>query len=321
MKPGESFALMALKKVSSLMDYEMLVSRPGISEPDSNFIWASTFRAPIGVSFIRENVFFNLFLPEGSENEGDKKLFLNRVGAKFQDDLWQVRRSMDQVKGVYGATLKIAVSNFKSVVLDYSYIKRGRTYAHLVFNEADLSSISDGLLSSRGQENGLRVEYLKKTSGEITVFKVVEDEDQVSAVTIEASYDGVESQSAGNGNEEMFFIMGNVLEKGVKTVGKLGKNGIPELLMPEDVTEMEGSLVSFSSCNQLIVDLVELMASDYIVVYGFYGSVSNHTINLTINVPSQQTPSLLKNIGQLIKSSGSWKVKLSEIIFFKDLIE
>lgn len=320
MKPEESFASIALKNVSKIMDYELLVSRPGASEPDSNFIWASTFRAPVGVSFVRENVYFNLFLPEGSENEGDKKIFLNRVGAKFRDGLWQVRRSMEQFNGLYGPPMKMAVTSFRTLILDYTYISNGRSYAHFTFNEADLDNISTALLSVTNLVEGLQVEYLKKIKDEVTVFKVINEDDKVSTLTLEASHNDF-SDSSQQLEDEVFFILSNVLEKGVKTVGKASKNAIPEILMPTDVKEVDGGIVSFDSRNKLLVNLVELMASSYIVVYGFYGSAVNGDINLAINVPTQQTSALMRILRQLIQDTESWSIKLKEITYFKDLLD
>ena len=121
MKLTGSITCRTLREICRVMDHEALLSRPGIGEPDSNFIWGSTFWAPIGISFIGENVFFNLLLPKGSENIPDKKMFLNRVEAKFYDDVWQVRRNIDQIKGAYGLPLKAAVAGAKSLTISNSY--------------------------------------------------------------------------------------------------------------------------------------------------------------------------------------------------------
>lgn len=314
----ESFASRALKNVSTLMDYEILVSRPGISEPDSNFIWASTFRAPIGVSIVRDEVFFNLFLPAGSENEGDKKLFLNRVGAKFQDDLWQVRRSMSQVSGNYGPAMKLALSLFKSAMVDYSYISNGRTYTHMVFNRDDLQGVSRALLSIPDQVEDLRIEYMKKTGREFTVFRAIDEKEEVSSVTIEASQS--DSPPPEGEGDPMFFLMGNILEKGVKTVGKVPGSGVPEILCPREPVQFGNSLVSFSSCNQFLMSLVELMAREYVVIYGFCGSASGNSINLTINLPSRQVPALLRILRKASSNSGEWQLNLNEVIAFSDLM-
>lgn len=319
MKPDESLAAKALKSISSHMDYELLVSRPGITEPDSDFIWASTFKAPMGVSFIRDKIYFNLFLPEGSDSDGDKKLFLKRVGAKFQDELWQVRRSMDQVTGNYGPALKLAVSNFKSLVIDYSYIKKGRSYVHFIFNDAELERVSESLLSIANQLDGLRVEYLKKTRGEMTAFSVVDESDELSAVTIEINPPNG-GRSMKSSDAEISFVMGNVLEDGVKTVGTGSVDRIPGIMMPENVSEIQDGLLSFDTCNPIIVRLVESMATEFIVVYGFYGAVVNGEISLTINVPTQQTPALLRILKVMSENDELWGVKLKEVAYFKDLI-
>lgn len=76
-----------LDRVSGIMNYELMISTAGIREADSNFMWAATFRAPVGINFIHNDVSINLFLPEGSENQKDVNLFFNRMGAKLQDGL------------------------------------------------------------------------------------------------------------------------------------------------------------------------------------------------------------------------------------------
>lgn len=69
MKLTESIAGRTLQKMCGVMNREILLSKQGIGEPDTDFIWGSTFRAPIGISFIGENVFFN-FVSEKSPSGG-----------------------------------------------------------------------------------------------------------------------------------------------------------------------------------------------------------------------------------------------------------
>lgn len=313
MIPKDSHAYEALNQVSRAVDYEMLISRPGISEPDSNFIWASTFKAPVGISFIRDEIYFNLLLPKGSENETDKKIFLNRVGARYKDELWQVRRSMDQMDNMYGPSLKLAVSALDSVVLDYAYIEKGRTYAHLVFNSTELPKISHGLLSLGNQEGGMRVEYLRKASGETSVFDVIDEHEEVSAVTIEA-----EELSGGYhaGKVATYFILSNILDSGLRIVGTAGNPGVSDLLKPSGTVSVDDSTVSFTSNNQLLMDMVEMMAEEYIVVYGSYGKADGSTLSLTINIPSKQTPSLLKVLSQIVEKSEGWRITMKEVLRF-----
>lgn len=320
MRNGKSFSSRALRDVSGIMDYEILFSRPGISEPDSNFIWASTFTVPVGVGFIRENVYFNIFLPEGSENEGDKKLFLNRVGAKLQDDLWQVRRSMDEIHGTYGPAIKMAVKAFNSIMLDYSYIKKGRTYAHFVFNKADLPAISRALLAFPSNERGLRVEYLKKATGEVTIFKHIDENGEAATISIEA-FKKEDSPEQAKHEDEFFFVMGNVLGNGVKSVGKADGKRVPDILSPVNITELGEGITTFDSENPLIVDLLERMASEYIVVYGFYGAAYDKNVRLSINVPIQQAPAIIRILGQLSENSGPWEVRLTEVINFREILD
>jgi hypothetical protein len=56
-----------LRNMPLFLDYELLVSIPGIAEADSGFMWGSNFRAPVGISLQDGKVSFNLFLPAKSE--------------------------------------------------------------------------------------------------------------------------------------------------------------------------------------------------------------------------------------------------------------
>ena len=53
-------------------------------------------------------------------------------------------------------------------------------------------------------------------------------------------------------SDEMFFVMGNFLGKGVKTFGKKVRGAIPEILQPEMVSDLDDNLVSFYTNNPLI---------------------------------------------------------------------
>ncbi|MHB1708141.1 MAG: hypothetical protein ACYCT2_01510 [Thermoplasmataceae archaeon] len=295
------------------MDHEALLSRPGIGEPDMNFIWGSTFNAPIGISFISENVFFNLILPKGSENIADKRMFLNRVEAKLYDEVWQVRRSMDQIWGAYGPLLKAVISEAKSLTINDSYVDRGRVYVHFVFNGAELPYISQQLLLSINEESNIHVEYLREMNEGHTVFGVNDKKDEYTAVSVEISYK--EEKCTGIERiDEMFFVMGNFLDKGVKTFGKKLNEGIPEILQPERVSDLDNNLVSFYTNNQLIINLVELLSLEFILLHGFYGSASRIAINLTMNVPTQQTQSLLRILNKVMNWSELWRLQLSEVV-------
>ncbi len=313
MKLTGSITCRTLREICRVMDHEALLSRPGIGEPDSNFIWGSTFWAPIGISFIGENVFFNLLLPKGSENIPDKKMFLNRVEAKFYDDVWQVRRNIDQIKGAYGLPLKAAVAGAKSLTINNSYVDRGRVYVHFVFNGAELPYISQQLLLSINDESDIRVEYLREMNERRTVLGVIDEKEEYTAVSMEITY--MEEKHTGIGRvDEMFFVMGNFLDKGVKTFGKKLNDGIPEILQPEMVSDLDDNLVSFYTNNPLIVHIVELLSSEYILLRGFFGSASGMAVNLTMIVPTQQTHSLLRILNKVIEGSELWKLQLSEVV-------
>lgn len=317
MKREESIAVRSLKSISSAMDYELLVSRHGITEPDTDFIWASSFKAPIGVSLIEESLYFNLFLPKEAENDGDKKIFLKRVGAKLQDDLWQVHREMGEVTGNYGPPMQMAVTIFRSTLLDYMYIKNGRGFAHFVFNGAELEDISSTLLSVSGQVEGFRVEYLRRMGDGITLFRAIEESDKVSTLTVEISPLGASSSDPEE--KETFFAMANVLKEGIKSVGILSGENFPEILAAYDVTRIEGYVRSFKCRNSFLTDLVDMLAKEFIICYGFYGSASNSRISLAMNVPTQQITSVMKILGVVSGKQESWKMKLVEITRFRDI--
>jgi hypothetical protein len=313
MKLTGSIACRTLQEMSRVMDHEALLSRPGIGELDTNFIWGSTFSAPIGISFIGDNVFFNLILPKGSENIADKKMFLNRVEAKLYDEVWQVRRSLDQIKGPYGPPLKAAISGSRSLIINDSYVDRGRVYVHFVFNGYELPYISQQLLLSINEESDVRLEYLREMNEGHTVFSVTDEKSEYTAISIEISHR--EEKSTGKERiDEIFFVMGNFLDNGVKTFGKKVNEDIPEILQPERVSDLEKNMVSFYTNNQLIVTLVELLSSEYVLLHGFCGSASRTAIKLTMNVPVQQIQSLLRTLNKVMKGSDLWRLQLSEVV-------
>ena len=169
-------------------------------------------------SFIGDSVYMNLFLPEGSEEEKDKKLFLSRINAKLQDGLWQARRSLDELNGIYSQSLKMAMNGFRSLILDYTYILRGRYYAHFIFNSTDLQQISSLLVSFADSVDGLRVEHMRRLGPSSPLFSGNSGEDDVSAVTISISTSGTADDSA----HDTFFVMGSRMEQGRKTIAGPG---------------------------------------------------------------------------------------------------
>ncbi|WMT45588.1 MAG: hypothetical protein RE469_05165 [Cuniculiplasma divulgatum] len=58
--------------------------------------------------------------------------------AKFQDGLWQVRGNVSELSTVHENVLNLAVSGFQSVVLNYSFIEKGRYFLHFIFNSQEL---------------------------------------------------------------------------------------------------------------------------------------------------------------------------------------
>lgn len=318
MNTGKSLAASTLARASGLMAYEILISRPGMKERDTNFIWASNFRAPIGVSFSEDNVFFNLFLPDGSDKDQEKKLFLNRVGAKLIDGLWQVRRGMDEVTGNYGMGLKLAIGRFRSSILDHVYVQNGRFYSHFVFSAVELPDVSDAIMNISNEIEDLRIEYLKKLDGQTSLFNTISEDDDASVVTISIS----PSDNGSQGKDgEMFFVMGNAPDGGVKIVAKGGEKEVPEVLSPVDAVELGSDITSFHSGNGFLKGLVEQLMSNYIVVHGFYGSAAGETVNLSIIVPSRQASPLVRILNSLVESLDDVKIQLQEITGFGDLAE
>lgn len=318
MKSKKTVASGILENVSGLMDYELLVSRPGIKEADSDFMWASSFRAPIGINFVGGEGSLNLFLPEGSEDDKDKKIFLTRVGAKFQDGMWQVRKSLKEVHGEYGFALRNGLSNFRSLVLDHSYIQRGRYYAHFTFNVNDLDELSEGLMSFAEIIEGYRVEYLRKLHDPANVFDDIDERGDISMVTVEITQSS--GPKANEFSEDMvYFVMSNFLDDGIKTIGKVRNNKVPKILAHSGLTDISHGVKYFKSGNELIIDLIQRIALDYIVLYGLYGAAGENYLHLMLPIPSQQTSSLLRAVRKLAGESSEWKIKLIEISSYSDL--
>ncbi len=313
MKPSGDIASEILEQVSDLLNYELLVSTPGIKEPDSNFMWAEKFRAPVGINVIQNDVSFNLFLPEGSENEKDKKLFFSRVGAKLESGLWQVRREMSELSEDYASTIKLALGQFGSVILDYSYIQEGRYYAHFTFNDSDLAGISSTLIALNDVLQGYRIEYLRTIKHHASIFNGIEEIGEVATVSVDISREG----GSGGGFDGYFpFVMANFLNGGVKTLGKgMGKTP-PDILGPSDVSRVRGDIISFKSKNDHITELVKLVASNFIVLYGMYGVANGDSLRLMMPIPKQQTSILLKVLHTLINQRPGWNIKLSELSQF-----
>lgn len=318
MYEGNDSTSNVIRSVSSMVDYEALFSRPGAGEPDSSFMWTSKFSAPVGMSFLGETLYFNLFLPGGSENEADKKVFLNRVGAKFQDGLWQIRRKMDDKDGSYGHIMKIALMKFRSLVLVNAFIRNGRTYTHFVFNRGDLPAISRAALSVPKMGKEISVEYLKKTDGENILLKRLQDTEDVYAVSLQIKYPPSKLIQSSVENETP-FVLTMLHSNGIKGVGKLNGIELPSILNATDMSEINGKVVSFSSNNDFLINLMKSIVSDYIVVYGVYGVVRNDSLNVIINVPKQQTAPLMRLINGFSDTYSSLELRLKEVISYRDL--
>ena len=302
-----------LDRISGIMDYEMLVSTSGIREADSNFMWATTFRAPVGINFIRGNVSINLFLPQGSENSKDVNLFFNRVGAKFQDGLWQVRRNLTELSDVYGSALQLAVSTFRSLMVDYSYIHKGRYHAHFTFNSRDLLDISSLIVTYSDLADGYRVEYMRRLKNHSQVYRWINAKDKVTNVTLQIAREGT-IPDGNDPSRDVPFILANFLDdRGTKGIAISNGKSLPQLLKGHEESSFADHITSFWSTNEVLTYLVSGLASSNIVIYGLYGLADQDSIRLVIPVPVQQTTALLRLIKDAMTDFTKWDLKLLEI--------
>ncbi len=302
-----------LDRISGIMDYEMLVSTSGIREADSNFMWATTFRAPVGINFINDKVSIILFLPEGSESSKDVNLFFNRVGAKLQDGLWQVRRNLTELSDVYGSALKLGVSTFRSLMVDYSYIHKGRYHAHFTFNSRDLMDISSLIVTYSDLADGYRVEYMRRLKNHSQVYDWINARDKVTNVTLQIAREGVHSDG-NDPSHDVPFILANFLdERGTKGIALSNGKALSQLLQSHEESSIAEHITSFWSTNEVLTYLVSRLASNYIVIYGMYGLAGNDSIKLVIPVPVQQTTALMMLLKDAMADFTKWDLKLLEI--------
>lgn len=314
MSDQENISSGALKKTSEIMHYEALVSRPGISQPDSNFIWGSTFRAPIGISIKDDKAFFDIFLPEGAENEADKKIFLNRVGATLKDGIWHVRRDNDQLRNTYGPALKFALLSFNTLFNDYSYIENSRVYIHFLFNESDLSAVSRIFLSLDTEALGLRLEYLRKLKDGSTAFEDLEYTGDAVSVTVAICKN---EDTCDDGSERVNFLMSSTLNDGVRTVAYSQDGNVPEILKPLSMQKVNDKVSTFYCSNEIVKRLMDTMFADATVFYGYHGFASDNTVSLTINLPKQLIASLLRAIGKIEQETKNYSIRLKEVVNFE----
>lgn len=301
-----------LDNIPELVDYEILVSTPGVRESDSGFMWSSSFRAPACLNFIGESVYMNLFLPEGSEDDKEKKLFLTRINAKLQDGLWQARRNLDELNGVYSSSIKMAINAFRSLILDYTYILRGRYYAHFTFNSSDLADISSLLVSFADSVEGLRIEYMRRLGPSSPLFSGNSADEDVSAVTISITpRNGVEKST-----HDAYFVMGSMLEKGRKTIARNNGSDIPEFFGAANVSRLDSNETFFESCNAFLNSFLDKLMGDFVVIYGVYGSAGKNSANVVITLPTQQTTPLLRAINTVVNSQEQWDAGILEISAF-----
>ena len=276
-----------------------------------HFMWASTFRAPVGINFINSNVSINLFLPEGTESHKDVNLFFSRVGAKLQDGLWQVRRNLSDLSDIYGSALQLAVSSFKSLMVDYSYIQKGRYNAHFTFNSRELMEISSLIITYSDVADGYRVEYMRKLANHSNVYDWINARDKVSNVVLQISKSG---NGQDTGSREVPFLLADFLdERGVKGMAISGKGEMPEVLECSESSAFSSELTSFWSRNEVLTNLVGRLASSFIVLYGTYGCANENSLKLVVPVPVQQTTALIKLMKELMAEFTRWDLKLLEV--------
>lgn len=303
-----------LNRMPVFLDYELLVSTPGIAEPDSGFMWGSNFRAPVGIILQDGKVSFNLFLPAKSEKDKSISLFFNRVGAKFQDGLWQVRRDMAELSTVYENVLNMAVSGFKSVVLDYSYIAEGRYYAHFIFNSEELSDISKSLVLFSKMIPGVRIEYLRKLENPSDAFKEVSEMDDTDVVCVrfEPKEDG-----ENRDEEDFFFLMANCIENGAKVVGtyinKSDSSKLPGILRAQQVSEIGSGVWSLKCQNPLLTNLLTLSKEEYLIIASIYGIARTNSADVLMTMPAVQIPVFLSILSSLTDSNPEWNLTIREV--------
>ena len=303
-----------LSNMPLFLDYEILVSIPGIAEPDSGFMWGSSFRAPVGISLQDGKVSFNLFLPSGAEKEKNISLFFNRVGAKFQDGLWQVRREMADLSTVYEQVLNAAVSSFPSTVLDYSYIEEGRYYAHFIFNSGELHKISEALITFSQMITGMRIEYLRKLDHAAGAFSEVAETEETTVACI-----GIEPAEDGKNlvEDDFFFVMANFIENGSKVVGSYlnpNKNTeLPKILKARDVCEVSPGVWSLRCQNKLLSSFLTLSKAEYLIVASIYGIARTYSADLLITMPSVQMSVFMSILAKLKDRNPEWNLTIREV--------
>ena len=313
-------AYRGLRKIPELLDFEVLISRPGYSEPDSNFIWASTFMAPESIGSLDGQMFLNLFLSEGSENDPEKKIFLNRVGAKLQDGLWQVRRRMDQLKGKYGGPLQTTINTFRTAIPDQLYIRNGRNYGRLLLNHTDMELYSRLFLMVQKERPDLRVEHYRKYEGKGIPYLIPGFEDELAFVTMEF----------GSGNAPLpevdeegrfFYILAYFVEGGVKAVARSPDGKIPDLLKAEDIANPEENLFTFKSNNKFILALLRALANQYVVIFGFFGSVGRNNATLTVALPREQVQVFLRTLASVAEETDDCNPIIAEVVSARDFLD
>ncbi len=310
-------AFKGLKKIHELLDFEVLMSRPGISEPDSRFIWASTFMAPESAVFIDGQMFLNLFLPEGSENDPEKKIFLNRVGAKFQDGLWQVRRRMDQLKGQYGGPMQTAMSVFKTAIVDQMYIRKGRNYGRLLINHSELEFYSRILLRVQKERPDFRIEYYRPFDGRDSAFLIPGMEEELVFVTLEF-HKNTQPDPTVSGEDEFFFTLANFVEGGVKAVALSKYSNVPEILASVEVSSPTENVFTFKSNNEFILSLVRALANQYVVILGYYGTINRENATLTVAMPREQIQIFMRTLAEVANEAHECNPIITEVVSLKD---
>ncbi len=316
---GKNLALASeiLDKVSGIMDYELMISTAGIREADSNFMWATTFRAPVGINFIHSNVSINLFLPEGSEYQKDVNLFFNRVGAKFQDGLWQVRRRMDQLKGQYGGPMQTAMSVFKTAIVDQMYIRKGRNYGRLLINHSELEFYSRILLRVQKERPDFRIEYYRPFDGRDSAFLIPGMEEELVFVTMEF-HKNTQPDPTVSGEDEFFFTLANFVEGGVKAIALSKYSNVPDILASVEVSSPTENVFTFKSNNEFILSLVRALANQYVVILGYYGTINQENATLTVAMPREQIQIFMRTLAEVANEAHECNPIITEVVSLKD---
>lgn len=198
-------------------------------------------------------------------------------------------------------------------MVDYSYIHKGRYYAHFTFNSRDLPDISSLIITYSDIADGYRVEYMRRLGGHSQVYDRINTRDKVTNVTLQISRETGKTPGNGSSTGTPFILADFLDERGVKGMAIPGSQPIPEIFETSESSEFSEGIISFWTGNEVLTRLVSRLASNFIVLYGLYGVAYNDYIDLVIPVPVQQTTALILQLKEIMTDFTKWDLKLLEI--------